>query len=142
MLSPPSTGTRISSGAISLLCYFAIFIHDPVPNDTNEDGDYDAVKLLFSNYLRIAVLLTLRTLTDNEMESGRCVRIVSLRFLTSFILSTALLMMLNVVPVFFVQAVSVLQIHVAQGFCPRGDDGQNMQAWGRNLNHSIAFRTF
>ena len=28
--------TRVSSGAILFLCYFAIFIQDPVPNVLNE----------------------------------------------------------------------------------------------------------
>ena len=75
---------HVSSAAILFLCYFAIFLHDPVPNDSNElcvvphsvtaeasvvhfidfhptkthleGGNHYANKLLLSNCLHIVVI--------------------------------------------------------------------------------------
>ena len=89
-------GTQVSSAAILLFCYFAIFNHVPVPKDSNElriisetgvtATTETSVKCfigfhptktrqvkLYSNCVRIAVSLTLNTLADNEM-GVRCVR--------------------------------------------------------------------
>ena len=80
-----------------MLCFFPISIHDPIPDDSNklcvlspngtvraktsvasfigfqptkthlEDGNYYADKLLFSSCLRIAGILTLNMLVENNV---------------------------------------------------------------------------
>ena len=91
--------TQVSSVAMSPSCYFAIFIHDPVSNDSNElrflshtgvtataeipvvfigfhpkknleVWNYYEDKLVFSNCLRVAVIVTLNTLTNNETSTS------------------------------------------------------------------------